>query len=191
MPSHIEVNSGTAGVGLLPDEEAMTTVFIGIGSNMGDKVNNCQRAIDTLGEKMVLRNVSSCYETKPWGYSEQEDFVNCVVEAATSLGTDGLLSLLQMIERDVGRGGVTRRRWGPRIIDLDILFYGNKVVEEEGLNIPHSLLHQRAFVLVPLAEIAPTFLHPGLKKTPLEMLSELVDRSGVKRLDLSFAVGPH
>ncbi len=169
----------------------MTTVFIGIGSNVGGKVNNCLRAIELIGEKMVNRKVSSFYETEPWGYSEQDDFVNCVVEVATSLEAGKLLALLQKIERDIGRDGVTRRRWGPRIIDLDILFYGDTVVEVEGLNIPHPHLHQRAFVLVPLTEIAPDFLHPILKKSPSEMHSELVDRSGVKRLDLSFAVGLH
>ncbi|MFQ5329320.1 MAG: 2-amino-4-hydroxy-6-hydroxymethyldihydropteridine diphosphokinase [Thermodesulfobacteriota bacterium] len=167
----------------------MTTIFIGIGSNMGDRVNNCRRAIELIGEQMVLRRVSSFYETKPWGYAKQEDFINCVVEAATSLGVGELLALLQKIERDVGRDGVAAMRWGPRIIDLDILFYGDTVVEEEGLNIPHPHLHERAFVLAPLAEIAPDLIHPRLKVTTLEMLAEVVDKSGVRMLDTSHAVG--
>jgi 2-amino-4-hydroxy-6-hydroxymethyldihydropteridine diphosphokinase len=94
----------------------MTTVFIGIGSNMGDRVGNCRRAIESIGEKMLLCNISSFYETEPWGYAEQEDFINCVVEVTTSLGTGELLTLLQKIERDIGRDGVAARRWGPRII---------------------------------------------------------------------------
>ncbi|MCP3678382.1 MAG: 2-amino-4-hydroxy-6-hydroxymethyldihydropteridine diphosphokinase [Deltaproteobacteria bacterium] len=167
----------------------MTTVYIGIGSNIGDKVANCQRAIELIGEKMVIRKVSSLYETKPWGYSEQDDFVNSVIEATTSLGTGELLPLIQTIERDVGRDGVATRRWGPRVIDLDILFYGMMVLDENRLIIPHPHIAQRAFVLVPLAEIAPALLHPRLNKTPLEMLSELGDKSGVQRLDMSFAVG--
>jgi len=167
----------------------MTTVFIGIGSNMGDRLDNCQRAIELIGEKIVIRRASSFYETEPWGYSAQDDFVNCVVETATSLGAGELLSTLQDIEKGVGRDGVAAMKWGPRIIDLDILFYGDTVVSEEGLNIPHPHLHQRAFVLAPLAEIAPTLLHPVLNKNPAEMLSDVADRSGVKRIDLPLAVG--
>ncbi|MFQ5586355.1 MAG: 2-amino-4-hydroxy-6-hydroxymethyldihydropteridine diphosphokinase [Thermodesulfobacteriota bacterium] len=165
----------------------MTTVFVGIGSNMGDKGKNCQRALALLGEKCILRKVSSLYETEPWGNSEQEDFVNCVVEVATSLGVRRLLSLVKGIETSLGR--ITTSKWGQRTIDLDILLYGDMVVEEEGLKIPHPFLHQRAFVLVPLAEIAPTLLHPLLNKSPVELLSELDDPERVKRLDRVSPIG--
>lgn len=158
----------------------MTTVLIGIGSNLGERVKNCQRAIALLKDKVALLQTSSFYETEPWHDTEQDSFVNCVAEVCTSLDPRGLLDILKGIERKMGR--VDTGKWGSRVIDLDILLYGDEIIEESDLIIPHPFLDKRAFVLVPLSKIAPDVLHPVINKTATEMLAELKDKSSVKKL---------
>lgn len=147
----------------------MPRVYIGIGSNLGRREEQCMRAIGVMREKglMVLRH-SSLHETEPWGNENQPSFINAVVEVETGLKPIPLLALLKQIEHDMGRQHTVR--WGPRMIDLDILFYDDLKMDEPGLSIPHPLMHERVFVLAPLAEIAPDLVHPVLLKTVRELL---------------------
>jgi len=143
-------------------------VFISVGSNLGDRKGNCLEALRLLeaGGLLIVRR-SAFYETEPWGGVAQGPFVNIVVETNTSLGPAELLGLLKSIEKRMGRSPTVR--WGPRIVDLDILLYGDIVMDTQDLTIPHPRLHERAFVLVPLMEIAPGLIHPVLGKSISEL----------------------
>jgi 2-amino-4-hydroxy-6-hydroxymethyldihydropteridine diphosphokinase len=154
-------------------------IYLSLGSNLGDRAANLERAIDSLSEVgvRVLRR-SSIYETEPVDFLAQPWFLNCVVEAETSLEPRQLLEGLQATERKLGSEKLVPR--GPRIIDLDILFYETAVIREAGMEIPHPRLAERRFVLVPLAELAPEFPHPVLRKTAAELLSATQDRSAVR-----------
>ena len=157
------------------------TAYIGLGSNIGDRAENLKRAIDFLKAKegLEVKKGSSYYETEPVGFKEQGWFLNAVAEVETSLSPEGILRVCQEIEDEMGRKrGV---RGGPRIIDLDILLYGDSIVDREDLKIPHPLMHNRKFVLVPLVEIAPEVIHPVLKKTVSSLLRELQDEQQVRR----------
>lgn len=150
----------------------MTTVFLGLGSNSGDRKKNILKAIKLLeksGQK-VLR-LSSLRETKPYGYKKQKNFFNAVVKLKTKLLPLELLELCKKIEKKIGR--TKSFRWGPREIDVDILFFGKEVIKNKKLTIPHSDLHNRNFVLTPLLEIAPNFVHPVFKKRVSEIYSTL------------------
>ncbi len=147
--------------------------FIGVGSNIGEKIENCMKAISLLdsieGCSVIKR--SSFYKTEPVGYKDQDWFINCVVMIETELSPYELLEKLKEIELSMGREkGV---RWGPRIIDLDILLYEDTVIDSDELTIPHLLMHKRRFVIVPLNEIAPDFIHPVLKKSIKELLKRI------------------
>lgn len=148
----------------------MPIVYIGIGSNIGKREINCLRAIDLLDQNgvKVLRR-STMQETEPWGVEDQPKFINMAVEAETEFSPRNLLKVLQKIESLMGRRRETR--WGPRLIDLDILFYDDLVLEERDLTIPHPMFHLRRFVLEPLSELAADKLHPVLKKTVRDLLS--------------------
>lgn len=154
------------------------SIFLGLGTNVGDRLANLQVAVDGLFPQVQVERVSSIYQTPPWGYTDQDDFLNIVVQASTTLSPKDLLHTIKDLETQVGRKATFR--WGPREIDIDILFYDDRVLELAGLNIPHQRLHERAFVLVPLAEIAPEKVHPALGQTTAELLKE-VDASGVTR----------
>ena len=147
--------------------------YIGIGSNLGDPVHNCDlaiRAMMTDRGNRVFR-VSPFYRTEPVGKKDQGWFVNAVAALETSRSPRDLLGFLQGIEREMGRE--RKEKWGPRIIDLDILFYADWVVREEGLAIPHPRLQERRFVLAPLNDIAPELRHPVLNKSVAKILAEL------------------
>lgn len=139
---------------------APTDIGVGLGSNIGDKPANILRALALLEERKVLEvtAVSPIYRTAPWGFLEQDAFANACALARTSLDPARLLSAIKAVETDMGR--TETHRWGPRLIDIDILFYGEHELETPDLVLPHKEIFNRAFVLVPLAEIAPD-LHLG------------------------------
>ncbi len=155
------------------------TTYIALGSNMGDKMATCRRALDLLGRAGRVTKVSSFYRTEPVGYPNQEDFINAVAELETSLSPLALLAACHVIEDDLGRSRLLQ--WGPRTIDLDILLYGDQVVNNSELTIPHPLMAERRFVLVPLCEIAPQAKHPVIRKTAANLLKELADAHRVVR----------
>lgn len=158
-----------------------TIAYIGIGSNLGEKESNCRRAVELLSRAGRVSKVSSFYCTEPVGYRDQESFINAVAEIETELSPIELLAVCHMIENDLGRSRLFR--WGPRSIDLDILLYGDVVVNEGNLTIPHPFLSVRRFALVPLCEISPDAVHPISKKTAAHLLHELRDSHKVMKCD--------
>ena len=134
----------------------MTLAYVGLGANLGDRESAIRRAAELLG----ARRLSSIVETEPWGYEEQPAFLNAVAEVEPLLEPRAYLDLLLDIERALGRERVGPR-WGPRTIDLDLLLYGDLALDEPGLTLPHPYLHERLFVLQPLAELAPGLEVPG------------------------------
>ncbi len=157
--------------------------YIGIGSNLGDKVDHCEQAVRQIlsidCHKLLAR--SSLYKTQPLGYLDQDWFVNGVIQIETELDPPDLLKSMKEIESRLGR--VETFRWGPRTIDLDLLFYDDRVIDSGDLMVPHPLLHKRQFVLVPLAEIDGQLLHPVLRKTVRELLEDLTEDQGVERIE--------
>ncbi len=147
--------------------------YIGVGSNMGDALDHCRRAIRAIGvdSRSGLLQCSPFYRTEPVGMKDQDWFINAVVAAETSLSPHEFLDFLLGIERRMGRE--RKERWGPRVIDLDILLFGDEVLDEGGLQTPHPRLHERRFVLIPLRDIAPRLEHPVLHKTIAAILAEL------------------
>ncbi len=163
----------------------METVFIGFGSNVGDRVDLCDRAVTLLSllPHSRLMGVSLLYETEPVrGETDPGDgwFLNGVVQIETDITPQSLLAILQEIERSLGRD--EENRSGPRTIDLDILFYGERVIKEPGLTIPHPRLHGRRFVLMPLNELDPLWIHPMLKQSVDQLLREVKDPAQVQLL---------
>jgi 2-amino-4-hydroxy-6-hydroxymethyldihydropteridine diphosphokinase len=153
--------------------------YTGIGSNLGDPLENCRLAIRIVSEAKGISLVcrSSFYRSEPVGLEEQPWFVNAVIQVRTSLTPRDLLTLLLDIEGKLGRK--RRLKWGPRIIDLDILLFGDLIISEEDLIIPHPRLHQRRFVLEPLCEIGPDSIHPGLGKPMTTLLNRIQDEKTV------------
>jgi 2-amino-4-hydroxy-6-hydroxymethyldihydropteridine diphosphokinase len=147
----------------------MTTVYIGIGSNLGEKHENCLKAIEMIEEIPGCETVkqSDLYLTKPVGVEDQDWYVNGVITLQTNISPQDLLHHLMSIEEKMGR--VRRERWESRIIDLDILFFGQEIIHEENLTVPHPRLHLRRFVLIPMTQIAPDFIHPSLGLTMAQL----------------------
>ena len=156
--------------------------YIGIGSNLGDKVYQCEEAITEIlkADHHILLAKSSLFKTKPMGYTSQDCFINGVIKIETDLEPLDLLRVLKEIESRLGRKETFR--WGPRAIDLDILFFDAKEIHVEGLQIPHPLLHERQFVLIPLAEIDRGLIHPLLKKSIGELSDNLTEDQGVEKI---------
>lgn len=157
-------------------------IYLGLGSNLGDRRSNlaaAEVAIDRHIGKIAKK--SHVYETQPWGKLDQEVFLNKVVMANTVLEPRQVLEAISKIERELGRD--RSEKWGPRTVDIDILLYGRRVIRDKGLEIPHPDLHKRAFVLIPLMEIAPEFEHPVLKKQIDALFMDCDDPSEVVMLD--------
>jgi 2-amino-4-hydroxy-6-hydroxymethyldihydropteridine diphosphokinase len=164
----------------------MARAYLSIGSNLGGRAENCIIAVAKLAHKEEVLKVSDIYETEPWGTAEtaadQPEFMNVAVEIETRLGPHELLETCKLIEEMMGRE--PGERWGPRVIDLDVLLYEDRVIEDEDLILPHPRMHERRFVLQPLADIAPRVRHPRLNKTVAELLEDLGEEGGkVKPLD--------
>jgi len=157
------------------------TAYISLGSNVGDRLGNLQDAIARMGELGDVSRVSSWYETEPVEFTEQPWFLNGVAELRTEMTASALMQGLLKIERAMGRE--RNRPKGPRNIDLDLLLFDNDIVNTSELTLPHPSMHERRFVLAPLAEIAPNAIHPILQETALQLLESLPMGSEVRRVD--------
>ena len=175
--------------------DEMVTAYLGLGSNLGDRKASLREAIIQLEDPEALTIVatSSIYETAPWGYTDQPDFLNCVVEVETRFSPVKLLKRIERVEQEIGR--TPTWRYGPRLIDVDILLYGDVCLRlsDPDLNIPHPRMEQRAFVMIPLAEIAGDVVHPVLQRTISDLASTFDGTEGVRlwahRRDLGDLVG--
>jgi len=161
----------------------MHRVFLGLGSNIGDRLNFISNAVTEIRNNKAVKFVksSSVYETEPWGVEKQNLFLNIVIEICTALKPDELLKFIKEIEPVLGR--VARKKWTEREIDIDILFYDDLIINKKGLNIPHPEIQNRNFVLIPMNEIAPDFIHPVLKKKISELTVMSPDKLKCKRID--------
>jgi 2-amino-4-hydroxy-6-hydroxymethyldihydropteridine diphosphokinase len=168
-------------VRMIPEtsKPAREAVLLGLGANLGDPVRQLARAVERLREVVEVEAVSSVYRTEPVGHREQPDFHNLVVRGRTALAPHDLLARAQEIERELGR--VRTFTNAPRSIDLDLLACGERVLDTPDLVLPHPRMHQRAFVLVPLAEVAPEWRHPVFKRTARELLQQAPTPARVER----------
>ena len=157
------------------------TVYIALGTNLGERLSNLRTAIAALAPEVTVLAESHVYETPPWGYEDQPAFLNMVVKAATDLEPESLLKFLKQLEVELGREKSVR--WGPRLIDLDILFYDDLIIDTPPLVIPHPRMQERAFVLVPLADIASGFTHPVFGRSVGELLAEIDGREIIRFRD--------
>jgi 2-amino-4-hydroxy-6-hydroxymethyldihydropteridine diphosphokinase len=155
-------------------------VYIALGSNVGNRLANLRAAVDNLRPQLMVKEESNVYETPPWGYTDQPAFLNQVVMAETYMEPEPLLHHLKRLELALGRTPSFQN--GPRLIDIDILFFDDLTLDSPALKLPHPSLQERAFVLVPLADLAPDLVHPVLNKSVNELLRK-VDRSDVKKYE--------
>lgn len=158
----------------------MFKVYLILGGNLGDKFGNLQKAVERIGTHIgEVVKISSVYETEAWGKTDQPSFLNLALIAETNLTPLKVLGEIHKIETLLGRK--REEHWGARIIDIDILFYDNEIINLSNLMIPHAYITKRRFVLTPLLEIIPDFIHPVLKKTIKELYSGCEDNIGVKK----------
>lgn len=167
----------------------MSLIYLSLGSNLNDRFANLRRAIDELQQYVTVTAISPVFATAPWGDTDQPPFLNTCVAVVSDLSPHEILHRAKQIERKMGREKT--RHWGPRLIDIDILFYDKMIVQDDELTIPHPHIAERAFVLAPLAVLIPDFRHPQTGLSVREML-EQVDLSGVERLaEMPFPAANH
>ena len=160
----------------------MERIFLGLGGNVGNVAMAFDNAIENIETEIgKVINKSKRYKTEPWGIKTQENFLNMVLEIETELTPDEILSQIIDIEKKMGRYRDKQNQFGPRTIDIDILFYGDKIIRNNKLIIPHPRLHLRNFVLTPLKDIAPDLVHPVLRKNIKTLFKELPDDSRVEK----------
>jgi len=159
----------------------MNTVFLLLGTNLGERQNSLDLAIDQIKTRIgEVIKTSQIYETEPWGEKDQPAFYNIALEVITSLMPDKLIDVINNIEKSMGRERTASNKWKERTIDIDILFYDNLIIETENLVIPHPRFHMRKFAIIPMMEIAPQYIHPLLKKDISTLLTETEDKLEVK-----------
>ncbi len=158
----------------------MKNVFLGLGSNICNRETYLRKAVSALGDRedVQINRISSIYETEPWGKKDQDVFLNQVAEIETELGPRKLMAVCQEIEKSLGRE--KNEKWGPRTIDIDLLLFGDQIVDENNLHVPHPRLSERLFVLIPLCEVASGVIVPGLGQTVQNVLERCPDRGSVK-----------
>ncbi|MFD2571597.1 2-amino-4-hydroxy-6-hydroxymethyldihydropteridine diphosphokinase [Spirosoma soli] len=153
-------------------------LYLLLGANLGNRALTLRKTVSLINERIgVVTQQSELYETAPWGVTDQPAFLNQVLVVETTLGPEAVLEQTKAIEQELGR--VRLERWGARKIDIDLLYYDQLILQTDTLTIPHPYLHQRRFTLVPLAEVAPNFVHPILQKTNAELLAECDDLNEV------------
>jgi 2-amino-4-hydroxy-6-hydroxymethyldihydropteridine diphosphokinase len=152
-------------------------IYIALGTNLGDRAQNLRKAVQMMPPQVNIVDKSPVYQTPPWGYEDQPKFLNQVIFAYTTLPPKDLLTYLKNIEIQIGR--TPSFRYGPRLVDLDILFYGNLILKSKELQIPHPRIAERAFVLVPLNDLKPDLEHPLLKVSVNKLLQQL-DKTGIE-----------
>lgn len=168
----------------MADLSCVAEVYVGLGSNLGDRREHLRLALDRVAERCVVQKVSSLYETDPVGCPGPERFLNAAAQVETALDPRDLLEFLRSIEADEGR--VRRIRNDPRTVDLDILLYADRIIDEDDVQIPHPRLHERGFVLIPLAEIAPDLVHPVLSAKVSDLASQSTDRAEVTLVETNW-----
>ncbi|HEY5124012.1 MAG TPA: 2-amino-4-hydroxy-6-hydroxymethyldihydropteridine diphosphokinase [Ignavibacteria bacterium] len=158
----------------------MAVVYLGLGSNVGNRLSYIKKAVGKIKSDKSFKIIrcSSIYKTEPWGKKDQEEFLNCALCISTGLNPFELVMKLKNIEKSLGRK--KKETWGEREIDIDILFYDDLIYSDDDLSIPHMEIHNRRFVLVPMCEIAPDFVHPSFDKDIIELLEITRDNSNVK-----------
>lgn len=154
-------------------------IFLGLGSNLGDRKLNLKKSITLLNSRVGrILNKSRIYESEPWGLKEQSHFLNQVIEIESQIEPIDLLNICKNIELDMGRK--TEIRWGKRVIDIDILYYKSRVINNKNLVVPHKLMHERNFVMIPLNDLNEYHQHPILKRSNKEILNNCIDSCKVK-----------
>lgn len=159
---------------MIPKEK----VYLLLGSNLGDRLQIMEAARESIHAQIgEISAQSSIYETAPWGVLDQPSFLNQIIKVDTELAAEEVLRIILEIEHELGR--VRYERWGARVIDIDILYFDSLVLDSSRLTVPHPRLHERRFTLIPLAEIAPSFIHPILLETSVQLLDKCADTSEV------------
>ena len=159
-------------------------VYIGIGTNLGDRAQNINQAIDLIKTKNLIHSISLFYKSEPWGFESNNHFLNCVIKIETEFDPEALFIQLKKIENQLGRIKTNKTNYEDRAIDLDILFYNQLILETPTLTIPHKEISNRRFVLEPMCEIASKFVHPVFNKKMIQLLNECDDKSALEQISM-------
>jgi 2-amino-4-hydroxy-6-hydroxymethyldihydropteridine diphosphokinase len=162
----------------------MAKVFLGLGSNVGERFGYLQKAYDEISLRSKIISSSAIYETEPMGKMKQQNFFNAVIEIETNETLDELFSFIKLLEKKIGRRA--RGKWESREIDIDMLLFGNEIIETERLTVPHKEMHKRKFVLIPFVEIAPNIIHTKLQQSMASVLKDCTDNHSVTKTHYQF-----